>query len=61
MISTKATKEEFIKLNCSNCKFDNEDNDPVCDILIKILEGIEIKKLTCCNFVKNNNFTTKKI
>ena len=25
--------------NCQNCKWDNEDADPTCKILIKIMEG----------------------
>jgi len=47
-----ATKEQFIKLNCSDCQFENEDNDPNCQILIKILDGAELKSLVCKNYKK---------
>ncbi len=42
-----ATKEEFTKLNCITCCYDNEDNDQTCNILIKILDGAELKSLVC--------------
>lgn len=29
----------FYVIFCKNCILENEDNDPVCEILIKILEG----------------------
>ena len=52
--SKTVTKEQFIALNCCDCKHDNEDSEPTCNILKKILDGIELKSLVCKKYKKRS-------